>query len=100
MPTSCSGCGSGEMQLWPYSSKNPVLISGGRLWNTEIPVLLCSCGVANYPDVTPVGIFPVHNKCLISLDFIIEIRNALASGKNYLVSGTMGSLGYCMLSQL
>ena len=62
------------MEVWPYPAKNPVLISSGQIIKTCIPVLVCTCGTANYPDVTPHGLFPVHNKCLITVDFLVEIQ--------------------------
>ena len=80
LPTVCVGCGSRNLKQWPYPAKTPALISSGRIVKASIPVLVCECGIANYPDVTRHGVFPIHNRCLITLDLIIEIRNVLASG--------------------
>ena len=79
LPTVCGNCGGDKMEVWPYPAKNPVLISSGQMMKTCIPVLVCTCGTANYPDVTPHGLFPVHNKCLITVDFLVEIRNFISS---------------------
>ena len=85
LPKSCGGCQSTEtLDLWPHSAKNPILLSVGHLRKTTIPVLVCtSCGTANYPDMTSFGIFPLHNKCLISIDYILELKDILASGILY-----------------
>ena len=80
LPAVCCGCGSRNFKQWPYPAKTPALISSGRIVKTSIPVMVCECGIANYPDVTSHGVFPIHNRCLITLDLIIEIRNVLASG--------------------
>lgn len=83
LPKSCDGCNNdATLDLWPHVAKNPVLLSVGHIRKTEIPVLICTnCELANYPDMTAFGVFPLHNKCLLSLDYIIEMRDSLPSGK-------------------
>ena len=90
--THCGGCKKTDtMKLWPHPAKNPILLSVGHIRKIEIPVLCCtSCGTANYPDMTSFGVFPLHNRCLISIDYILELKDTLASGmRSY--------SGYCQL---
>ena len=83
LPKCCGGCQESDtMVAWPYPAKNPILISVGHLRSIEIPVLLCTeCRTANYVDLTSHGVFSLHNKCLISVDYILELKDALTSGK-------------------
>ena len=78
----CNWCHSCEnLEEWPYNTKSAYVISLGYIGHVKIPLLICkSCGTLNYPDVTKYGLFPLHNKCLLSIDFIIELKDMLVSG--------------------
>jgi hypothetical protein len=82
LPKSCAGCHrSDTLVLWPHLAKNPILLSVGHIRRIEIPVLCCTnCSTANYPDMMSCGVFPIHNKCLISIDYILDLKDILISG--------------------
>ena len=88
LPKSCTGCQmSDALELWPHLAANPILLSIGHIRRVQIPVLLCSnCRTANYPDMICHGVFPIHNKCLISIDYILDLKGVLVSGIHYLQS--------------
>lgn len=71
------------MEEWspPNKVTHAFLISIGFMCRVQIPVMLCKgCGILNYPKLIQYGVFPLHNKCLISLDFVMEIKDMLVSG--------------------
>ena len=82
LPTSCDGCHRQEtLREWPHLAKRPFLLSVGHLKEIELPVLICSsCDTANYPNLITYGVLPIHNKCLISVDHLLELRDILVSG--------------------
>ena len=81
LPNTCIGCGNSALDRWPYLSPNSFILAAGFIRKVSIPVLLCTaCGLGNYPSVTAFGLFPLHNKCLISVDYVLEVKNVLASG--------------------
>ena len=83
LPKSCTVCEmSTTLKLWPHVAKNPILITVGHLKRIQLPILHCTnCSTANYPDMVSFGVFPLHNKCLISIDYILELKDALVSGE-------------------
>ena len=83
LPKSCTVCEmSTTLKLWPHVAKNPILITVGHLKRIQLPILHCTnCSTANYPDMVSFGVFPLHNKCLISIDYILEIKDVLVSGE-------------------
>ena len=85
LPKSCAGCRpSNTLDLWPHVARNPILLSVGHIRKIQIPVLHCNnCSTANYPDMMSFGVFPIHNKCLISIDYILELKDVLISGTVY-----------------
>ena len=71
------------MEEWspPNKVTHALLISIGFMCQVQIPVKLCrGCGILNYPNLIQHGVFPLHNKCLISLDFVMEVKDMLVSG--------------------
>ena len=87
LPESCVGCHMTDtLELWPHLAANPILISVGHLRKIKIPVLCCTnCNIANYPDMISFGVFPIHNKVLISIDYILDVKDNLVSGREYYI---------------
>ena len=49
----------------------------------EIPVKLCrKCKRVFYPELYKMGIFPVHNRFLLTLDFLLDIKNTMVQGSS------------------
>ena len=82
--TSCLHCLKSDLlEEWlpPKKVSNAFLITIGFLCQVQIPVMLCTgCGVLNYPKMIQYGVFPLHNKCLVSLDFVMEVKDVLVTG--------------------
>ena len=58
-------------------------LSLGHLVEIEIPVKFCSkCRRAFYPEMYTQGIFPLHNRFLLTVDFLLDFKNTLLQGSS------------------
>ena len=82
MPKICLKCQSSTLIDWPYkANKTAYFLSMGHLKEIKIPVRTCTvCRRAYYPQMYDRGLFNIHNKALISVDFLLDFDNMLDSG--------------------
>ena len=55
----------------------------GHLVQIEIPLKFCrKCRRVFYPEMYKEGIFPVHNRFLLTIDFLLDFKNTLVQGSS------------------
>lgn len=80
VPRVCPKC-SGYLMLWKHKTKNSFIVSLGDIKKVKIPVKHCvKCNLLLYPQLYDVGLIPLHNKFLISFDYLLELSFLLDSG--------------------
>lgn len=85
-PQMCPMCNSSLLD-WPYQSKKAYFISIGQLKEIKIPVRTCpDCKRAFYPHMHDKGLFNIHNKAIISVDFLYDFDSMLSSGSGLIES--------------
>ena len=70
----------------------------GNLKEIKMEIKTCpSCSVAYYPDMYSKGLFPLHNKFLLSYDLLMDVNNLLVTGSSLVenISEKMILLGKC-----
>ena len=80
VPSKCDTC-SCELEVWKRKLPRSYLITLGTIKKIKIQVKLCpSCRVAFYPDLYDKGLISLHNKLMVSFDFILDLINILRTG--------------------
>ena len=83
LPKVCHACPDSELLDWPFPSRKAYLLSNGFFQEIKIGVKTCSkCRTALYPDLFNYGLLPVHNKLMLSYDFLIDMFNQLVTGSS------------------
>ena len=79
----CTICLNTKLKKWPFQHKKSFLLSMGALREIEIDVKTCpNCRIAYYPDLYSKGLFPLHNKLLMSYDLLMDLYNLLVTGSS------------------
>ena len=77
----CPVCPLSLLTEWPFEAKKAYFISLGKLKEIKIPVKMClQCRSLFYPQMYDKGLFSIHNKALLSVDFLLDVKNFLTSG--------------------
>ena len=78
--TTCDVCDF-PLKKWRGSTKNSYFISMGHIKLIKMDVLHCeNCQVLLYPDLYTYGIIPIHNKFLVSYDYLHSMLIPLSTG--------------------
>ena len=60
-----------------------MFLSLGHLVEIKIPVQFCrKCRRIFYPELFKYGVFPIHNRFLLTLDFLLDVKNTLVQGSS------------------
>lgn len=103
MPKVCLKCENPILLQWPHKAKTAYFLSMGQLREIIIPVRTCpTCRRAFYPQLYDHGLFTIHNKMMISVDFLLDFENMMDSGcgliefikKRILLMGQCGGISY------
>ena len=87
MPTTCPKCVRPSLLSWPFKAKTAYFLSMGQLKKINIPVRTCpTCRRAFYPQMYEHGLFTIHNKAMISVDFLLDFDNMMDSGSGLIES--------------
>ena len=79
----CSSCIDSTLEIWSFQSKQAFFLSMGHMACIDIPVKFCrKCKRVFYPELYSKGVFPIHNRFLITLDFLLEFKNLLVMGSS------------------
>ena len=73
-------------------------MSMGNLKEIKMDIKTCpSCRIAYYPDLYSKGLFPLHNKFLLSYDLLMDVNNLLVTGSSLVenITEKMMLLGKC-----
>ena len=83
IPSECHSCPETKLLDWPYPAKRAFFISMAGFKEIKLDIKTCpTCRVAYYPDLYSRGLFPVHNKFLLSYDFLLDLYNLLVTGSS------------------
>ena len=83
VPSNCQFCVDTELVVWPYKPSNAYFISMAHLSEIQIEVKTCpKCKLAHYPELYKKGLFPLHNKFIISYDLLMDVNNLLVTGSS------------------
>ena len=83
VPTKCSFCEDSFLTPWPYKPKKSYFLSMSHFREIQIETKTCKiCKVAYYPELYSEGMFPLHNKFIISFDLIMDFYNQLVTGSS------------------
>ena len=78
--THCELC-SNPLKKWRENPNKSFFLSLGEIKVIKIQVLMCeNCEVLVYPNLYLHGIVPLHNKFLVSFDFLEHAKTCLATG--------------------
>ena len=79
--TVCTFCPDSTLEIWGFKAKQSYLLSLGHIARIDIPVKLCrKCKRIFYPELYSKGVFPLHNRFLITIDFLMDFKNLLVMG--------------------
>ena len=73
-------------------------MSMGNLKEIQMDIKTCpSCKIAYYPELYSKGLFPLHNKFLLSYDLLMDVNNLLVTGSSLVenITEKMILLGKC-----
>ena len=80
IPKQCDSCRVG-LEVWKRKMPRSYLISLGAIKKVKIPVKICPlCHCAFYPDLYKNGVIFLHNKVMLSADFLMDLLNVLKAG--------------------
>ena len=80
IPQKCDTCHC-DLEDWKRKPARSYLISLGAIKKITIPVKRCpKCSCAFYPDIYSKGVICIHNKIMLSADFLLDLINVLKAG--------------------
>jgi hypothetical protein len=83
VPSTCQFCVDTELIDWPFQPKKAYFISMVHFCEIKIKIKTCpKCKLAHYPDMYNNGLFPLHNKLMLSYDLLMDVYNLLVTGSS------------------
>lgn len=83
VPSTCQFCVNTDLVDWPYQPSRSFFMSMAYLSEIQIHVKTCPlCKIAYYPDLYDKGLFPIHNKFLLSYDLLMDVYNLLVTSSS------------------